>query len=89
MKRLLIVLTVLSMSACSTFAQKPKKAQQIQIAEEVRLGKCEEEIQELQGTTSRALIEHSLSLIGKVHNCRLEKQYLVNLIESYNKEVNK
>lgn len=89
MKRLLIVLTVLSMSACSTFTQKPKKAQQIQIAEEVRLGKCEEEIQELQGTTSRALIEHSLSLVEKVHNCRLEKQYLVNLIESYNKEVNK
>lgn len=89
MKKLLTALIVLSMSACSTFAQKPKKAQQIQIAEEVRYGQCEEEIQELQGTTSRALIEHSLSLIEKVHNCRLEKQYLVNLIEGYNKEASK
>jgi hypothetical protein len=88
MKHLLIVLAALSLGACS-FAQKPKKAQQIQIAEEVRLGQCEQEIQELQGTTSRALIEHSLSLIEKVHNCRLEKQYLVDLIDGYNKEAAK
>lgn len=88
MRHLLIVLAALSLVACS-FAQKPKKAQQIQIAEEVRLGQCEQEIQELQGTTSRALIEHSLSLIEKVHNCRLEKQYLVDLIDGYNKEAAK
>lgn len=88
MKHLLIVLAALSLGACS-FAQKPKKAQQIQIAEEVRLGQCEQEIQELQGTTSRALIEHSLSIIEKVHNCRLEKQYLVDLIDGYNKEAAK
>ena len=50
MKYLLVALAALSLSACSTFAQQPKKAQQIQIAEEVRLGHCEEEIQELQGT---------------------------------------
>ncbi len=88
MRHLLIVLAALSLGACS-FAQKPKKAQQIQIAEEVRFGQCEQEIQELQGTTSRALIEHSLSLIEKVHNCRLEKQYLVDLIDGYNKEAAK
>lgn len=88
MRHLLIVLAALSLGACS-FAQKPKKAQQIQIAEEVRLGQCEQEIQELQGTTSRALIEHSLSLIEKVHNCRLEKQYLIDLIDGYNKETAK
>lgn len=89
MKYLLVALAALSLSACSTFAQQPKKAQQIQIAEEVRLGHCEEEIQELQGTTSRALIEHSLTLVEKVHECRLEKKYLVDLIDGYNKEAAK
>lgn len=88
MKYLLIAVAALSLSACS-FTQKPKKAQQIQIAEEVRHGQCEQEIQELQGTTSSALVEHSLSLIDKVHDCRLEKRYLVELIDGYNKEATK
>ena len=89
MRTLSVALITLILGACSSLTHKPKKQQQIQIAEEVRLGQCEQEITELEGTTSRALIEHSLSLIEKVHHCRLEKKYLVDLIENYNKEASK